>query len=111
MRKAIALPVFVILQVCAGHLFAQNTVPPTVPPVAPSYPYAKAYLTFIIPWVTISKTTTTEFQSATTIGFPVGLMVYSSKTFGFGYEITPSIAAPKPPGFRNPGPLWLHARA
>ena len=92
MRKAIALLVFVILLLCSGNLFSQNTALPA----APSYPYAKAYLSFIIPWVTISKTTTTEFQSATTIGFPVGLMVYSSKTFGFSYEITPSIAASKP---------------
>ena len=73
---------------------------PTPPnPPQPTYPYTKAYLSFIIPWVTFNKhTTTTEFQSATTIGFPVGINVYYRKTFGFSFEITPTIQASKPSG-------------
>ena len=95
MRKTIALFVFFAIQLGAGHLFAQTQT--AEPSAAPTYPYAKAYLSFIIPWVTINKnTTTTEFQNATTIGFPVGLTVYYSKHFGFSYEITPSIQASKP---------------
>lgn len=81
----------------AGHLFAQEITPNTEP--QPKYPYSKAYVSFIIPWVTINKnTTTTEFQSATTIGFPVGIMVYSSKSFGFSYEFTPSVVWQKSEG-------------
>jgi hypothetical protein len=37
------------------------------------------------------NTTTTEFQNATTVGFPVGINVYFRKSFGFSYEITPSV--------------------
>ena len=66
---------------------------------APAYPYVKGYLSFIIPWVTINKnTTTTEFQNNTTIGFPVGLNIYYSKRFGFSYEITPSVMWNQPAG-------------
>ncbi|HXD78222.1 MAG TPA: hypothetical protein VN616_10470 [Puia sp.] len=65
----------------------------------PAYPYVKGYLSFIIPWVTFSKnSTTTEFQHSTTIGFPVGLNIYYSKRFGFSYEITPSVVWTKPTG-------------
>lgn len=100
MRKAIAC---VVLAVCVSHAsrsFAQSTTPETATPGSPApssapaetYPRVKAYLSFIIPWVTINKnTTTTEFQSATTVGFPVGVNVYYRKSFGFSYEITPSI--------------------
>lgn len=57
-----------------------------------SYPYVKGYLSFIIPWITINKNeTTTEFETATTIGFPVGLNVYYGKKFGFSFEVTPSV--------------------
>jgi hypothetical protein len=36
----------------------------------------KGYLSFIIPWVTVQgKVTTPEFKTATTIGFPFGVMV------------------------------------
>src|ERR1700760_706143 len=43
----------------------------------PNYPYVKAYMSFIIPCVTFNKDeTVTQFEKATTIGFPVGLNVY-----------------------------------
>jgi hypothetical protein len=82
-----------------------------------SYPFTKAYISFIIPWVTVNKnTTTTEFQSSTTIGFPVGLNVYYSKHFGFSYEITPSVQWSQPTGKEgqsktsnlliDPGPIF-----
>jgi hypothetical protein len=71
---------------------APETTTASAPATAETYPRVKAYLSFIIPWVTINKnTTTTEFQSATTVGFPVGINIYFRKTFGFSYEITPSI--------------------
>lgn len=64
----------------------------TDPSAATTYPQIKPYLSFIIPWVTINKNTTTwEFQQSTSIGFPVGIMVYTSKRFGFSYEFTPTV--------------------
>jgi len=82
MKKII--PLLVLLPV-ALHSAAQDTT-------HISYPYTKSYVSFIIPWITIrGNETTTEFQTVTTIGFPVGLNVYYSKHFGFSYEITPSI--------------------
>ena len=82
-----------------------------------TYPRVKMYLSFIIPWVTINKNTTTyEFQSATTIGFPVGVNVYYRKRFGFSYEITPSVVWSQPSGktgtsktsnlLFDPGPIF-----
>lgn len=84
---------------------------------AETYPRVKAYMSFIIPWVTINKnTTTTEFQNATTIGFPVGVNVYYRKTFGFSYEFTPSVTWSTPAGkggtsktsnlLFDPGPIF-----
>jgi hypothetical protein len=56
------------------------------------YPQVKGYLSFIIPMLTINKNeTTTEFEKATTIGFPVGINVYYSDKFAFSLEITPSV--------------------
>jgi len=82
-----------------------------------TYPRVKTYVSFIIPWVTINKNTTTyEFQNATTIGFPVGVNVYFRKRFGFSYEITPSVAWSQPAGkagtsktsnlLIDPGPIF-----
>ncbi|TDW96719.1 hypothetical protein [Dinghuibacter silviterrae] len=96
-------------------LFAQTDS--TTKPEVPQYHLTKAYLSFIIPWVTINnKTTTTEFQSNTTIGFPVGINVYYSKHFGFSYEITPSVVWQKSDGKQgtsktsnvlfDPGPIF-----
>ena len=86
-------------------------------PAAQSYPYVKGYLSFIIPVVTINKNeTTTNFQTATTIGFPVGVNVYYSDRFAFSYEFTPSIVAQKSTGkpgtsktsnlLFDPGPMF-----
>ena len=82
-----------------------------------TYPHVKMYLSFIIPWVTINKNTTTyEFQNATTIGFPVGVNVYYRRHFGFSFEITPSVAWSQPSGktgtsktsnvLIDPGPIF-----
>jgi len=83
----------------------------------PRYHVVKGYLSFIIPWVTINKDkTTTEFQAATTIGFPVGINIYFSRHFGFSYEITPSVVWQKSDGkagtsktsnlLFDPGPIF-----
>jgi len=59
---------------------------------APVYPHVKGYLSFLIPVVTINKDETiTEFEKATTIGFPVGINIYYSERFAFSFEITPSV--------------------
>jgi len=113
MKKGLLLTLIVILMASSEKLIAQTQ---TLSPV-PSYPYVKGYLSFIIPWVKIDKNTTTwQFQNSTTIGFPVGLNVYYSKTFGFSYEITPSIQWSQPSGkpgqskmsnlLFDPGPIF-----
>jgi hypothetical protein len=101
MRKAI---VFLWVSLCLltkTSIYAQSStqqpafqsapqLPATAAPL--TYPYTKGYLSFIIPWVTIQgKTVTPEFKTATTIGFPFGVLVYYSATFGFSFEITPSL--------------------
>lgn len=92
MRRSIVFFALTIGVLYSCSSFAQEIPAPT----ATTYPQTKAYMSFIIPWVTVNKsTTTTEFQTATTIGFPIGILVYSSKTFGFSYEFTPSIVAQK----------------
>ena len=79
-----------------GNSFAQNmqsgasdtikVVPKT------KYPKVYGYLSFILPIVTVSNTTTTNFSHATgSIGFPVGVNVLYSDRFGFSYEFTPTI--------------------
>ena len=98
--------------VLTNAVFAQNAAPAATE----TYPRVKAYMSFIIPWVTINKNTTTyEFQSATTIGFPVGINVYFRKSFGFSYEITPSVKWSAPGGkstsntsnlLFDPGPIF-----
>ena len=62
-----------------------------------AYPMVKAYLSFILPIVTINKDKTTpNFKESTTIGFPIGVNVYYSDRFGYSLEFTPSIVAQKP---------------
>lgn len=95
MRKTVLL--FILSGFIVSSGVAQSVPTPATKDV--TYPYTKTYLSFIIPWVTVNKnTTTTEFQSATTIGFPVGVNVYYSKTFAFSYEITPSVQWSHPTG-------------
>lgn len=79
----------------SGKLFAQSETLVS----KPNYPYVKAYMSFIIPWVTVNKDETVwQFEKATTIGFPVGLNVYYSDHFGFSFEFTPLIAWQQPSG-------------
>jgi len=60
----------------------------------PAYPRAVGYVSFIIPFVTVSNTTTYNFsKGASSIGFPVGVNVLYSDKFGFSYEFTPTIKA------------------
>jgi hypothetical protein len=95
MRKSMVLFAFSICVFYAGRSFAQAIPAPT----GTTYPQTKGYVSFIIPWVTVNKnTTTTEFQTATTIGFPIGILVYSSKSFGFSYEFTPQVVWQKSDG-------------
>jgi hypothetical protein len=59
------------------------------------YPKVIGYLSFILPLETYqSGIFTQNFSNHTTsIGFPVGVNVLYSKSFGFSYEFTPTIKA------------------
>jgi hypothetical protein len=113
MKKGLRSTLLFVCLAASVHLYAQSETPLTTP----NYPYVKGYLSFIIPWVKIDKDQTVwEFQTATTIGFPVGLNVYYSKKFGFSYEITPSVQWSQPSGkpatsktsnlLFDPGPIF-----
>ena len=58
-----------------------------------TYPKVVGYVSFIIPFVTFTNSTTTpNFSEHTTnIGFPIGVNVLYSAKFGFSYEFTPNI--------------------
>ena len=112
MRKSFLCPLFVAMLFCVRVSAQSDSAEDT-----PRYHVVKGYLSFIIPWVTINKDkTTTEFQAATTIGFPVGINIYYSKHFGFSYEITPSVVWQKSDGkpstskssnlLFDPGPIF-----
>jgi hypothetical protein len=66
-------------------------------PSLQTYPKMVGYLSFIIPALTINKSTTTnDFSggfSKFAIGFPVGVNILYSEHFGFSYEITPTVQA------------------
>ena len=89
----------------SGRVFAQQakTDSTRMNPTAASstsapkiYPRAVAYLSFIVPVVTLDKNATTwNFNGTTKIGFPVGVNVLYSDRFGFSYEFTPTITATK----------------
>jgi hypothetical protein len=124
MRKLFLIVILFAYLSGGNRLYAQSSTTPTLTPTttptaapAPTYPYSKGYMSFIIPWLTINKNTTTrEFQTATTIGFPVGINVYYSPSFGFSYEITPSVQWQSPTGkpttsktsnlLFDPGPIF-----
>jgi len=92
MRKVIFFVCLSLSLLGTCRIYAQSglQLPSTSP--SPTYPQTKSYLSFIIPWVTFQgKTVTPEFKTATTIGFPFGILVLYSATFGFSFEITPSI--------------------
>jgi hypothetical protein len=80
-----------LILMCTINAFSQTQqIPPT-------YPKVVGYLSFIIPAVTINKSTTSnDFSggwSEFAIGFPVGVNVLYSQHFGFSYEITPTVQA------------------
>ncbi|HEY5325676.1 MAG TPA: hypothetical protein VIJ27_01645 [Mucilaginibacter sp.] len=81
-----------------GNAFAQKlqaASPDTAKTAAkPSYPKVVGYLSFILPLVSVSNTTTYDFSKGTSsIGFPIGINVLYSDRFGFSYEFTPTIKA------------------
>jgi len=95
-----------------GQLQGQSQSEP-----APVYHQVKGYLSFIIPMVTFNKNeTTTQFEKATTIGFPFGINIYYGEKFGFSLEITPTIQWSQPSGGQStsktsnvlfdPGPMF-----
>ncbi|HXB43608.1 MAG TPA: hypothetical protein VNV85_06105 [Puia sp.] len=91
MKKKIFYFLSPLILVFAINSFSQTQqVPPT-------YPKVVGYLSFIIPAVTINKSTTTnDFSGGWSefgIGFPVGVNVLYSQHFGFSYEITPTVQA------------------
>lgn len=90
MRKVVLMMLmFTIISKTPG-LYAQTTV------ATPTYPKAVAYLSFIFPIIKLTRLQTTyDFTTATTIGFPVGVNILYSDSFGFSYEITPFIVAQK----------------
>lgn len=97
MRKLIALLAILTSFTVTTQLKAQSKV--ATASAVPTYPQVKAYVSFILPLVTINKnTTTTQFEYATTIGFPVGINILYSKTFGFSYEINPVLVWQKSDG-------------
>lgn len=60
-----------------------------------TYPKTVSYMSFVLPLYTFSNTTTGNFNGTTRIGFPVGINVLYSSTFGFSYELTPTITGGK----------------
>lgn len=97
----ITIAVCFFASVLPTRSFAQSTVkidtakvmgiPPTTAKIN-TYPKAVGYVSFIIPFVTITKTAATpNFNGTTSIGFPVGVNVLYSDSFGFSYEFTPTI--------------------
>lgn len=85
-----------VLTVSLMLLFTANLFSQTQPS-PPTYPKMVGYLSFIIPVITINKSTTTnDFSggfSNFAIGFPVGVNILYSEHFGFSYEITPTVQA------------------
>jgi hypothetical protein len=93
MKKLYSIIAFLMSLFNYGPLHAQSQAVATLP----TYPQVKGYLSFIIPMVTINKDETiTEFQKATTIGFPFGINIYYSEKFAFSFEITPSVQWSQP---------------
>jgi hypothetical protein len=101
MRKAIVFFGVSLSLLTTSGMYAQSSSPlPASPlglqlPIAsppPAFPQTKGYLSIIIPWVIFQgNTVTPEFKTATTIGFPFGVQLLYSQSFGFSFEITPSI--------------------
>jgi hypothetical protein len=93
----------------ASYSFSQTQ------PALQTYPKVVGYLSFILPAVTVSQSTTSnDFSGGINnfaIGFPVGVNVLYSQRFGFSYEIIPTVQAS--PGTTktskilfDPGPMF-----
>ncbi|MBV8388998.1 MAG: hypothetical protein JO080_04285 [Mucilaginibacter sp.] len=99
------LTVIILSAIFSCKVLAQEAKTDSVrvnPSAAPSasapktYPRTVGYLSFIVPVVTLDKKATTwNFNGTTKIGFPVGVNVLYSDSFGFSYEFTPTITATK----------------
>lgn len=94
--RSILMVIILAVLSAPRNSFAQNmqSSPSDTAKVLPktTYPKVVGYLSFILPIVTVSNTTTTNFSHATgSIGFPVGINVLYSARFGFSYEITPTV--------------------
>ena len=99
------LTVIILSALLSSKVFAQEAktdsvrVNPSATPSASApktYPRTVGYLSFIVPVVTLDKKATTwNFNGTTKIGFPVGVNVLYSDSFGFSYEFTPTITATK----------------
>jgi hypothetical protein len=86
MKKILLLSFLVLIGV--SHALSQAT------PEQPVYPKTVGYMSFILPLVTTSKTTTTnDFSGAFSIGFPVGINILYSDRFGYSFELSPTIKA------------------
>lgn len=90
MRKVLLLILLFTIIIKLPSLFAQTTA------ATPTYPRAVAYLSLILPIIKLNRSQTTyDFTTATTIGFPVGVNILYSDSFGFSYEVTPFVVAQK----------------
>ena len=114
MRKAVVFTVLSGILLC---LTKEKAKAQSIPADSPRVHMVKNYVSFIIPWVTYTnKSTAYEFQTATTIGFPIGINVYYTKHFAFNYEFVPSVVWQKSAGkagtsktsnlLFDPGPMF-----
>lgn len=103
--KFIVLFILIAIAVKPAKVFAQTAQPADSAKMQmnlnrqtlakPAYPKVVGYVSFILPLVTASASTTFNFNGTTTIGFPIGVNVLYSDNFGFSYEFTPNIKATK----------------
>ncbi len=89
MLKAVTI-FSVIILFAASRLFSQSVKSTSV-----IYPKTTAYMSFILPVVTVNKEKVTtdfsSFKNGFAIGFPVGINILYSDKFGFSFEITPTV--------------------
>lgn len=82
----------IIFFILAGHLFsklyAQNQ--------AEVYPKIKGYVGILHPLVTFTaEETTLNFEDYYSVGMPIGINIWKTKTIGFSFEIVPTIKSDK----------------
>jgi hypothetical protein len=64
--------------------------------LADTYPKIKGYVGILHPLVTFnSEETTVNFKDYYSIGMPIGINIWKSKTIGFSFEIVPTIKSDK----------------